>query len=89
MGSLASRPSVPSSQPIIIQEVPVSTTTTSTTETVSEEEQAIADAQTASEARRTSLLGRDRSRFGTILTGFRGLLGTTENAPRRNTLLGE
>ncbi len=88
MGSLASRPSVPSPQPIVIQQAPLPTTT-SAIETPSAEAQAIADAENASEARRTSLLGRDRSRFGTILTGFRGLLGTTENAPRRNTLLGE
>lgn len=88
MGSLASRPSVPSPQPLIIQQAPTPITTAAIT-TPSEEEQEIADAKTASEARRTSLLGRDRSRFGTILTGFRGLLGTTENAPRRNTLLGE
>lgn len=86
MGSLASRPSVPSVQPVVIQQAPVPTTTAS--EAPSEEEQAIAAAQSASQARRTSLLGRDRSRFGTILTGFRGLLGTIEDS-RRNTLLGE
>ncbi len=89
MGSLASRPSVPSVQPVIIQQAPLPTTTVTTSDTPNEENIAIADAENASEARRTSLLGRDRSRFGTILTGFRGLLGTADNAPRRNTLLGE
>ena len=89
MGSLTSRPSVPNVQPVVIQQVPATPSVQTNTETPSAEDIQIADAQNASEARRTSLLGRDRSRFGTILTGFRGLLGTTENAPRRNTLLGE
>ncbi|MBL4804583.1 MAG: hypothetical protein JKY71_06925 [Alphaproteobacteria bacterium] len=93
MGSLASRPKVPTSvanvQPVYIQQAATPTTSPTPNETPSAEEQAAADAKTASEARSTSLLGRDRSRFGSILTGFRGLLGTTENAQRRNTLLGE
>jgi hypothetical protein len=40
-------------------------------------------------ARTSSLLQRDRGRFGTVLTSFRGLLAPTENASGRKTLLGE
>jgi hypothetical protein len=39
-------------------------------------------------ARAGSLLLRDRGRFGTVLTGFRGLLAPLETGPRK-TLLGE
>ena len=40
-------------------------------------------------ARAENLLQRDRGRFGTVLTGFRGLLSTNENTGGRKTLLGE
>jgi hypothetical protein len=39
--------------------------------------------------REKTLLGRSRSRVGTILTGFRGILAPVENQDRRKTLLGE
>ena len=45
--------------------------------------------KTASEMRAGSLLARDRSRFGTIATSFRGLLDLAGNAGKRKTLLGE
>ena len=43
----------------------------------------------AAETRRASLLRRDRSRFGTVVTGFRGLLSQSTNNTPRKTLLGE
>ena len=42
----------------------------------------------ASEARKRSLLGRSRSRYGTILTGFTGFLSNSNDAEKK-TLLGE
>lgn len=44
-----------------------------------------------SEARTENLLRRSRGRFGTILTGFRGFLNTSDSAQSsgRKTLLGE
>ncbi len=41
------------------------------------------------EAREQSLLRRSRGRFGTVLTGFTGLLSQTSGQSGRKTLLGE
>jgi hypothetical protein len=46
-------------------------------------------AEIAEEARRSNLLGRDRGRFGTVQTGFRGLLSLASSLGQRKTLLGE
>ncbi len=47
-------------------------------------------APTVAEQREKSLLSRNRSRLGTILTGFRGLLAPLSNEnSQRKTLLGE
>ncbi|MGB4057448.1 MAG: hypothetical protein WBK77_05135 [Alphaproteobacteria bacterium] len=43
----------------------------------------------AAESRRKNLLGRDRSRFGTVQTGFRGLLALSPLFGQRKKLLGE
>jgi hypothetical protein len=45
--------------------------------------------QQADDARRKGLLERDRGRFGTIQTGFKGLLGLADMFGQRKTLLGE
>jgi hypothetical protein len=45
--------------------------------------------QQQSETRAQNLLRRDRGRLGTILTGFRGILGLSNDTPSRKTLLGE
>jgi hypothetical protein len=45
--------------------------------------------QQATDARRKSLLGRDRGLFGTVQTGFRGLLNIGDPYTPRKTLLGE
>ena len=87
MGSLASRPSAPAPQPVVTQPAPQPAPAAN--ETPSAEEQAAADEEAARDARRTSLLGRERSTYGTVLTGFRGLLDTNDNSRQRNTLLGE
>lgn len=43
----------------------------------------------AADARRKNLLGRDRGRYGTIRTGFRGLMTLASSFGTRKTLLGE
>jgi len=45
--------------------------------------------QEAAQRREKNLLGRSRSRLGTILTGFRGILAPIETDEKRKTLLGE
>lgn len=45
--------------------------------------------QQADETRRRDLLSRDRGFFGTVQTGFRGLLGMATENNSRKTLLGE
>jgi hypothetical protein len=90
MGSLSSSPKVPTqtvpTTRVIYVNAPATTPTTTggggtiTTPTPD---------QTAAEARTGSLLSRDRSRFGTIATSFRGLLDLVGNAGKRKTLLGE
>ncbi len=87
MGSLASRPKVPTqSQVVFVAQSASGTTSGSTTEPP---ENTPSPEETASEVRRQSLLGRERSRFGTVQTGFRGLLGISDNNAQRKTLLGE
>lgn len=88
MGSLTSRPSVPSSVPsytppqVVYVPQPASPPppTPATPST---------PAPTPEKARQASLLARDRGRFGTIQTGFRGLLESAFSQGQRKTLLGE
>lgn len=44
---------------------------------------------TPDQKREKNLLSRSRSRIGTILTGFRGILAPAETQTQRKTLLGE
>lgn len=44
---------------------------------------------TPEQQREKNLLSRSRSRIGTIMTGFRGILAPTETQDQRKTLLGE
>jgi hypothetical protein len=96
MGSLASRPKAPSTpQPqIVYVPSPASSpepapekSSPKQGEPEKKKETDISEKQ--SKARAKSLLKRDRSRFGTVLTGFRGLLGSAPARPERKTLLGE
>jgi len=91
MGSLTSGPKAPTPQPQIVyvpQAVNTVTAPVSTPDPVSVQEQA---EETATQVRQQNLLGRERSRFGTIQTSFRGLLGLRDGVQTqpRKTLLGE
>lgn len=86
MGSSKSR--APSST-TIIQQTPVSTAVdTSTSATTSTETEKASDVL-SSEARSENILRRGRGRFGTILTGFQGVLTKNDSQSKRKTLLGE
>ncbi|MCK5285541.1 MAG: hypothetical protein KAJ86_08160 [Alphaproteobacteria bacterium] len=100
MGSLSSRPKIPS-QPQQIMFVPqpqatttpqaISTTTDQSIGTALENnEETAALPENESQARSQSLLRRGRGRFGTVQTSFRGLLGLSDSdSSGRKTLLGE
>ncbi len=88
MGSLTSRPKavqqVATPQVVYVPSLPVAPAPSPTVPVIAP------DSPTPEETRKKSLLARDRGRFGTILTGFKGLLDTiTGQNTGRKTLLGE
>ncbi len=101
MGSISSRPKAPSiPQPQIVYvpaPQPAASPAPAKPSSPAPDPQASSDGasaktpdEAASETRAKSLLKRERSRFGTVLTCFRGLLGQANNdASARKTLLGE
>ncbi|MEM6781026.1 MAG: hypothetical protein AAF569_04100 [Pseudomonadota bacterium] len=86
MGSLSSRPYVPSQPQIVYVPAP---SQPATIEQTQNEEAAPSDEELASEVRQENLLRRSRGRFGTILSGFRGVFTDQGNTDGRKTLLGE
>lgn len=83
MGSLTSKPKSPAATAQQVVYVPAPAATQAVTQNT--QTQTISDA----EQRKENLLLRDRGRFGTIFTGFRGLLSPLEQSGKRKTLLGE
>ncbi len=83
MGSFSGRSKAPSSQPVqqVIYVPSTSYETPTSTGEVSEEEKL--------QERAENVLKRSRSRLGTILTGFRGVLSQNDLIAPRKTLLGE
>lgn len=77
-----SKSAIPRSS-VVIREV--ASTPSTTTEQIAEESSDVL----SSEARSENLLRRGRGRFGTILTGFQGVLTNNESQKKRKTLLGE
>jgi len=86
MGDISGRPKAPSQQvvyvPQYIYQDPPSTGGNNTNNNTDAE-------PTPAEQREKNLLSRSRSRIGTILTGFRGILSPAESDSQRKTLLGE
>ena len=68
---------------VVIREV--ASTPSTTTEQTAEKSSDVLN----SEARSENLLRRGRGRYGTILTGFQGVLTNNESQKKRKTLLGE
>lgn len=87
MGSLTSRPKLPSVQQPMVISVPTSMPAPAMPMPSEAQEDGAANDNPAKQ-RATSLLNRDRGRLGTIMTGFRGLLSPNSGTGRK-TLLGE
>jgi hypothetical protein len=93
MGSITSAPKAPASTASqIVYYTPAPSTNISSVDTSTAQtdtDTGLTPAQ-ESERRAASLLRRERGRLGTVLTGFRGLLGlSNDNGGARKTLLGE
>lgn len=86
MGSLSSRPKVPS-QPQVVY-VPAPSQYTPPPQTNAPQTETPSPQDTASKAREQNLLRRSRGIFGTVQTGFRGLLSSASSNARKS-LLGE
>lgn len=84
MGDITGRPKAPSQQVVYVPQY-VYQDATSSGGTSGENPKT----PTASEQREKNLLDRSRSRLGTILTGFTGILSPKDNDGQRKTLLGE
>ncbi len=85
MGGVKSKPKAPELASIVTQpSAPPVQALSNTSAPVTPTAEQIAD-----EARKSGLLARDRSRFGTVLTSFRGLMMQGSNTSQRKTLLGE
>lgn len=81
MGSLGSRPRAPEPTPVYVPVLPTAPPPAPVPPTPTPEE-------TAAGQRTQNLLRRSRGRFGTVQTGFRGLLELGSGQGRK-TLLGE
>jgi len=81
---------MPAPRVISVPAAPVANVSAATeTSAPSAEETAAANDAARSAQRSENLLRRDRSIFGTVKTGLRGLLTQTTDAKQRKTLLGE
>ncbi len=90
MGDITGRPKAPQQQVVYVpQYISTPATTTTTTSSSSSTSQDTDTPLTPEAQREKSLLSRTRSRLGTILTGFRGVLSQNDSTPAKKTLLGE
>ncbi len=90
MGDITDRPKTPKSQVVYVQQyvyTPAPTTPSSGSNTNIDSDDD--SAETPAQQREKNLLSRTRSRVGTILTGFRGILAPSDTQGQRKTLLGE
>lgn len=85
MGSLTSGPKISAPSPTYVS-APSPSTPAANTNDAADEPSA---EERASAARQKSLLGRERGRFGTVNTSFRGLLDAVTSAGNKKKLLGE
>lgn len=86
MGDISGRPKAPAQQVVYVPQYVYtpSTPTAGNSNTNTDENETPSE----SEQREKTLLTRGRSRIGTILTGFRGILAPSQENQRK-TLLGE
>lgn len=88
MGDITGRPKAPAQQVVYVPQY-VYTNTPSTGTNVDSEGADDPATMTPEQQRENNLLSRSRSRVGTILTGFRGILSPSDTQGQRKTLLGE
>lgn len=87
MGDISGRPKAPEPQIVYVPQYITQTPTQPTpTPTENSGDEGVLSPE---KEREKSLLSRSRSRLGTILTGFRGILTPSETQSQRKTLLGE
>ena len=95
MGSRSISPRAPTQQIVYVPqstsvaETSTESTSSSTSSGDTGESSTVLTDEQKSEVRTQNLLSRDRSRLGTVLSGFRGILGLSNQAPSRKSLLGE
>lgn len=85
MGSISSRPPAPTTRVVYVQQP---ATTTPSVSSASEQDTGPSQEEVAAQSRRENLLRRSRGRFGTVLSGFRGVFTSQGNSTGK-TLLGE
>lgn len=88
MGDITGRPKTPKTQVVYVPKYVYSNTPTPSsgnTDNGGDDDTPL----TPEQQREKNLLSRSRSRIGTIMTGFRGILAPTETQDQRKTLLGE
>ncbi len=88
MGDITGRPKAPAPQVVYVPQYVTTPPTTANTQNNTQVNENETPQPSESEQREKSLLTRARSRIGTILTGFRGILAPSESGQRK-TLLGE
>ena len=86
MGDITGRPKAPEQQVVYVPQYVYTNTPSSGTNNDNADDPAT---PTPEQQREKNLLSRPRSRVGTILTGFRGILAPSETQGQRKTLLGE
>ena len=82
MGSITSRPKIPTTPVIATPTLPTTPTPDPTVPTEASPEE-------IAKARVENILRRSRSALGTVYTSFRGILSGNGTAPQRKSLLGE
>ena len=91
MGDISGRPKAPSQQVVYVPQYvyPDSGSESGSGAGTDNGSTDTPDTPTPAEQREKNLLSRPRSRIGTILTGFRGILAPKDTDAQRKTLLGE
>jgi hypothetical protein len=86
MGDITGRPKSPAPQIVYVPQYSSTPAPQNTNDTAQDDEDITPEKQ-----REKNLLSRNRSRLGTIFTGFRGILSPsgTQGGAERKTLLGE
>ena len=89
MGSLTSRPKAASAAAAAPQIVYVPSVSNNNSNPVSSPDPVVVDEGTTAIQRAENILRRSRSRLGTVLTSFRGILTPSDVGTQRKNLLGE